>query len=73
MSHSWLTMSKEYNTAKETLAKNGLKSFTNFYKAAVRSLNYTYDASKRILTVLLHSFVILIIASLIQKSPRRRG
>ncbi|KAI0656557.1 alpha/beta-hydrolase [Cubamyces menziesii] len=39
---SWLTQD-EYNKFRDTLAKGGLKSYLNYYKVAVRSLNYEDD------------------------------
>ena len=40
------TMWQEYNKFRDTLAKGGLKSYLNYYKVAVRSLNYEDDQSK---------------------------
>ncbi|KAI0824039.1 alpha/beta-hydrolase [Trametes gibbosa] len=39
----WLTQD-EYDTLRETLIKSGLKSCTNYYKAAIRSLNCPEDS-----------------------------
>ncbi|KAI0824041.1 alpha/beta-hydrolase [Trametes gibbosa] len=39
----WLTQ-EEYNVLRETLKKSGLNSFMNYYRTAVRSLNYPDEA-----------------------------